>query len=93
MGLLRRYLPVLLFLSDISLLAEDPPEVEASFEAQIEGKKFLVRASGEKVEIGGRSYAISLRELETKTFNDGITRLSFHRIWHRRGTKTTPMQQ
>lgn len=61
-----------ILLTGTPLLPNEPPEVSSKYEIQLDGRKSVVGSSGGKVKIGGKPYDISIRQLETMTFDDGI---------------------
>jgi hypothetical protein len=65
------------FLWLTGLLAAEPTEVTTRYEVELDGKKSVVPGSGSKITVGNKAYPINIRELETKTFDDGSITFDF----------------
>src|SRR5688500_12277119 len=57
--------------------AADPKEISTRYEVELNGKKTVVDTSGSKIRVGNKSYPIAIRQLETKSFNDGQISFDF----------------
>jgi hypothetical protein len=65
------------FLMLTGLLAAEPKEVTTRYEVELDGKRSVVPESGSKITVGNKSYPINIRELGTKTFEDGAVSFDF----------------